>query len=127
MSGKRKKPGNQVNRLRICGSDRKWQVRTMDKPYEVLHEATSHKEAYLWAHNNRDYTQRSPRWIQAELDYLTESYGRIPVDEICRHLRRSANALKIAALRKISHNGWHLNQRSNIYTARAVASELAIP
>lgn len=123
----RGKPRNQVNCLRIChNGDHKYLVRTLAKPHQELYEAPSHKKAYSWAHNNRDYTQRTPCWTEEELDYLAENYGRIPREQICRHLRRSANALKIAALRKRSHGREHLNQRSNIYTARATASVLGI-
>ncbi|MFH0810343.1 MAG: hypothetical protein V2A77_07740 [Pseudomonadota bacterium] len=125
---KRGHPRNQVNCLRIFhNGDKKYHVETVMKPHLVLYEAPSHRKAYAWAHNNRDYTQKTPCWTEEELDYLADNYGRIPVEQICQHLRRSKNALKIAALRKRSHGGEHLNQRSNIYTARAVASDLNIP
>jgi hypothetical protein len=66
-------------------------------------------------------TARSP-WTPDELEYLSETYGRQDKAVIARHLGRSENALKIVAYRKL--NG--LNQRSNIYTARAVADALGV-
>ena len=116
---------NQVNCLRISqGHDGKWRVRAPDNT--VLHEEPNHKRAYLWAHNNREYSKKTPRWTEEELNYLAENYGLIRVEQICKHLRRSKNALKIAALRKRSHHGEHLNQRSNIYTARAAAKVMGL-
>ncbi len=125
---KRGHPRNQVNCLRICHKgDHKYHVEMLAKPHLVLYTAPSHKKAYDWAHNNRDYTQRPPVWTDDEYEYLAENYGRLPAEQISRHLRRSKNAIKIKAVRRFSHNGEHLNQRSNIYTARAVAGELGIP
>jgi predicted site-specific integrase-resolvase len=54
---------------------------------------------------------------------LAENLGRMPKEQIAKRLKRSENALKIAAYRKL--NG--INQRSNIYTARNVAELLGIP
>lgn len=61
-------------------------------------------------------------WTPEDKEYLGDNYGKKPAKAIARHLGRSTNALKIAAYRKL--NG--LNQRSNIFTARAVAVTLGV-
>lgn len=114
---------NQVNRLHVSrGRDGKWRVRTPTSPPTVLFEAPSHKKAYDWAHANRTYSKKTPRWTEDELDYLASNYGRLPATTVAEHLGRSTNALKIAAIRK--RNG--LNQRLNIYTARAAAEVMGV-
>lgn len=65
---------------------------------------------------------KKPPWSPEELEDLADNLGRQPKAQIARRLNRTENALKIAAYRKL--NG--LNQRSNIYTARAVALVLGI-
>lgn len=65
---------------------------------------------------------KKPPWKPEELEDLSATYGRQPRAQIAKRLDRSENALKIAAYRKL--NG--LNQRSNIYTARAVALALGV-
>jgi len=65
--------------------------------------------------------QHTP-WTPEELEDLAETYGRQPRAQIAKRLGRTEDALKIAAYRKL--NG--LNQRSNIFTARAVADALGI-
>src|SRR3989304_3773362 len=61
-------------------------------------------------------------WTPEDKEYLADNYGIKSAKAIGRHLDRSPNALKIAAYRKL--NG--LNQRSNIFTARAVAEILGV-
>lgn len=65
---------------------------------------------------------RRPRWNQADLDYLHDNYGRRSAAVIGKRLGRSTNALKIISFRRL--NG--LDQRSNIYTARAAADALGL-
>lgn len=66
--------------------------------------------------------KKPPRWTPEELEYLQDNYGVLPVEAICKHLGRSQNALKIISYRKCRG----LNQKSNMYTARAVADELGV-
>ncbi len=61
-------------------------------------------------------------WTPEDKEYLADNYGIKSAKSISNHLDRSPNALKIAAYRKL--NG--LNQRSNIFTARAVAEILGV-
>ncbi len=61
-------------------------------------------------------------WTDKQLEYLDDNYGRLPAEQIAKRLHRSRNALKITAFRKLHK----LNQRSNIYTSRAVAEELGL-
>lgn len=61
-------------------------------------------------------------WTERELQYLENNYGLKPAAQIARTLKRSTNALKIIAYRKL--NG--LNQRANIYTARSTAEILGV-
>ena len=65
--------------------------------------------------------RRKRDWTSAELEFLADNYGRLPKEAIARRLRRSVNALKIISYRKLG-----INQKSNIYTARALARELGI-
>ncbi len=65
---------------------------------------------------------KKPPWSPEELEYLADNIGRESKTKIAKRLNRSEDALKIAAYRKL--NG--LNQRSNIYTAQAVALVLGI-
>ncbi len=117
MTGKKNKL-RRVNCLSISrGWDGVWRVRSPERPHRVLYEAPSQEKAYRWAHRHREFTQRTPIWTEEELLYLDDNYGVLPAERICRHLGRSRNALKIAAYRKLNH----INQRSNIYTAREVA------
>lgn len=66
--------------------------------------------------------KHKPAWTEKELEFLMDNYGRMSVDEISKKLKRSRNAIKIICDRKLHC----LNQRSNIYTARATAEELGI-
>lgn len=63
-----------------------------------------------------------PPWTLDELEYLADNIGRKPKAKIAKHLNRSEGALENALYRKL--NG--VNQRGNIYTARAVAQVLGI-
>ncbi len=111
-----------VNRLRISrGKDGVFRVRSPDKPYKVLKEAPTEALAYRWAHRCRKYARKEPPWIEDELEFLADNYGRISVEDICRRLNRSPNSLKIISFRKLG-----INQKSNIYTARALASDLGV-
>ncbi len=111
-----------VNRLRISqGHDGIYKVRSPKKPYPVLKEFRTEEAAYKWAHQNRKFAVKEPPWAEWELEYLADNYGRIPAEKIAQHLRRSPNALKIISFRKLD-----INQRSNIYTARALAQELGV-
>lgn len=60
-------------------------------------------------------------WAPWELEYLAENYGRKSAEAIARHLGRSTNALKICCFRHL-----HINQKSNIYAARAVQEVLGL-
>ena len=121
MSGKQVKL-KQVNRLRLSrGHDGIWRVRSPDPPHKVLFENTDQQIAYRWAHRCRRFAEKEPRWAEYELEYLSDNYGILPAEEIARRLCRTINALKIISFRKLK-----INQRSNIYTARAVATELGI-
>ena len=111
-----------VNNLKITqGKDGIFRVRTIKKPYTILKEAPTFQKAYRWAHQCRDFALKEPPWAPWELDFLSDNYGRISVDEICRILHRSPNAQKIKAYRK-----FRMNQKTNIYTARELARELGI-
>ena len=121
MTGKQVK-FRQVNRLIVSqGHDGIWRVRTPFTPRQVLYSNQDFDIAYRWAHQHRQFAKKEPVWSAEELEYLAENYGRIPAREIGRRLQRSCNALKIISFRKLG-----INQRSNIYTARAVATELGI-
>jgi len=111
-----------VNRLRISqGSDGLFRVRSPEKPPRVLKEARTELEAYRWAHKCRRYAKKEPPWAPWELDFLHDNYGRISQEEICKVLNRSPNAQKIKAYRR-----FRMNQKTNIYTARAVGKELGL-
>ncbi|GAJ06113.1 unnamed protein product, partial [marine sediment metagenome] len=119
-----------VNCLRISeGKDGIYRVRTPKKvfkngrvrPPEVIHEAPTEEEAYIWAHKCRRFSKKEPPWAEYELEYLDEYYGRLPAEKIGKHLRRSVNSLKIITFRKLG-----INQKSNIYTARGLAADLGI-
>ena len=60
-------------------------------------------------------------WTQRELEFLADNYGRMPAEVVARRLKRSKNALKIIAYRKLG-----IDQRSNIYTASNVANIMGI-
>ena len=111
-----------VNRLRISqGHDGVFRVRSPEKPPRVLKEFKTEIAAYNWAHRNRKFAVKEPEWAEWELEFLADNYGRMPAEEIARHLRRSTDALKIITFRKLK-----INQKSNIYTARCLARELGI-
>ena len=111
-----------VNKLRITqGHDGLFRVRSPEKPPRVLKVAETEAAAYRWAHRCRKFTRKEPPWSEDELEFLADNYGRIPVEDICRRLKRSPNSLKIISFRKLG-----INQKSNIYTARAVAGELGL-
>lgn len=61
-------------------------------------------------------------WTDQELEYIDDHYGRISVELIAKKLNRSKNAIKIICYRKLRG----INQRSNIYTSRAVQEELGL-
>lgn len=65
---------------------------------------------------------KNPPWSPHELEYLADNIGRVSQAKIQKRINRTPNAQKIIAYRRL--NG--LNQRSNIYTARAVALVLGI-
>lgn len=111
-----------VNRLRISrGKDGLFRVRSPDKPSKVLKEAKTEEEAYKWAHRCRKFAHKEPPWTLEELEFLADNYGRMSAEDIARRLKRSTNALKIISFRKLG-----INQKSNIYTARALARELGL-
>jgi len=111
-----------VNRLRSSrGKDGVFRVRSPNKPYPVLKEKPTFALAYQWAHRCRKYARKEPPWTEGELEFLADNYGRISVEDISRRLRRSPNSLKIITFRKLG-----INQKSNIYTARALAKDLGI-
>ena len=121
MTGKHVKM-RRVNRLLISrGHDGLWRVRTSFPPHEVLFTNPDQDIAYRWAHRHRQFAKKPPVWLAEDLEYLAENYGAVPAREIGQRLQRSCNALKIISYRKLG-----INQRSNIYTARAVATELGI-
>lgn len=121
MTGKHTKL-NQINRLRLSqGHDGIWKVRSPCPPHDVLYSDPDRYAAIRWAHRHREFARREPVWLAEDLEYLHDNYGKVPVDQICKRLNRSANALKIISFRKLG-----VNQRSNFYTARAVAGELGI-
>jgi len=110
----------QVNRLLITRRhDGVFRVRSPLR--KVLKECPTYDEAFLWAHKNRKYAKKEPVWAEWELEFLLDNYGILPAEVIARRLRRSTNSLKIICVRKLG-----INQRSNIYTARAAAKELGI-
>jgi hypothetical protein len=86
-----------------------------------MHEGPTQGECYLWAHEQRKTAKKQPVWVPVELMYLRDNYGMMPADKIAEHLGRSRDALKIICVRKLK-----INQRSNIYSARAVAEELGV-
>ncbi len=111
-----------VNRLRITrGHDGIFRVRSPHKPPRVLKEAKTEAQAYHWAHRHREFARKEPPWAPWELDFLADNYGRISVEEIAWALKRSPNAQKIIAYRR-----FRMNQKTNIYTARALARELGL-
>jgi hypothetical protein len=71
---------------------------------------------------DRTYSRALKDWEPEELEILAQEYGRMPAVELGKKLGRSPNALKVASFRKLEG----LNQRNNIYTARAVSSILGI-
>jgi len=71
---------------------------------------------------DKTYSNALKDWKPEELEILATEYGRMPAVELGKKLGRSPNALKVVSYRKLEG----LNQRSNIYTARAVASILGI-
>jgi hypothetical protein len=60
-------------------------------------------------------------WETSDLEYLNDNYGVTPDPVVCRHLKRSVNALKIISYRKLK-----INRKTNIYTARNVADLLGV-
>lgn len=60
-------------------------------------------------------------WESWELRYLAENFGKLPDDELCRHLGRTFNALHVASVRKL-----HLCRKDNMVTARALAAMLGV-
>jgi len=111
-----------VNNLSISrGKDGVFRVRRCKKPHLILKEAPTFEKAYLWAHRNRKYSKKAPPWADYELEFLDENYGRLSVEKICQHLKRTPNSLKIITYRKLG-----INQKSNIYTARALAKEMGV-
>lgn len=87
----------------------------------MLFSDPDHDTAYQWANRYRKLAKKEPAWSPQDLEYLSENYGTIPAAVIAKRLGRSTNALKIITYRKLG-----VNQRSNFYTARAVAGELGI-
>lgn len=71
---------------------------------------------------DKRYGRAGKNWTGEELDYLAAKYGLVSDRAICRHLQRSPNALRIAALRKL-----HSNRKVNFYTATELAKALGIP
>lgn len=61
-------------------------------------------------------------WTEDELEYLADSWGRKPDEEICRHLRRTRAACILAVKRKMN-----VNRKTNIMTARELARVFGIP
>lgn len=121
MTGKQVK-FRQVNRLRLSqGHDGVWRVRAPGPPHEVLFEDKDQQKAYRWAHSNRKFSNKEPVWADYELEILADTYGLVPAAQLAQRLRRTPNALKIISYRKL-----RINQLSNIYTARAVATEMGI-
>ena len=121
MTGKQVKL-KQINRLRLSrGHDGIWRVRAPDPPHKILFENTDQYTAYRWAHRCRKFARKEPIWAPHELEYLADNYGLMPAEEIAHRLGRTKNALKIISFRKL-----RIDQRSNLYTARAVALELGI-
>ena len=111
-----------VNRLRISrGHGGLYKVRSPDKPYLVLKEEPTFEKAYRWAHRCRKFAKKEPPWSKDELEFLNDNYGLMPAETLAHRLGRTKNALKIISFRKLK-----IDQRSNLYTARAVAIELGI-
>lgn len=111
-----------VNRLRITrNGNGKYQVKSPHKPPRILKEFEDEEQAYNWAHRNRRYADKEPPWADYELQFLADNYGRLPAEEIARRLRRTTNALKIISFRKLG-----INQKSNIYSARATAEVMGL-
>jgi len=87
----------------------------------LLKEFDAPEAAYTWAHRHRRYAKKEPPWADYELDYLADNYGRFEAEELASKMRRSVNALKIITFRKLG-----INQKSNFYSARAVAEVLGV-
>jgi hypothetical protein len=64
---------------------------------------------------------KGKNWSQEDLQYLGKNYGVLPVDEVCRHLNRSPNALKIMGYRALG-----ISQHTNLCTARALARIMGV-
>jgi hypothetical protein len=60
-------------------------------------------------------------WTPTELEYLRDTYGILPDEQICQHLNRSRNGIVLAAKRLL-----HINRKSNFYTAEEVARILGL-
>lgn len=72
-------------------------------------------------HPDRRYQRAQKRWTEEELEYLGSKYGLVSDRAICRHLQRSLNAIRIAALRKL-----HSNRKANFYSACELARTLGV-
>lgn len=71
---------------------------------------------------DKSYERAGKAWTGEELEYLNAKYGLVSDRSICRHLKRSPNALKIAAHRKL-----HSTRKINFYTATEMAKALGVP
>ena len=65
--------------------------------------------------------RRKGHWRDYELQFLADNYGRMPIKDISRRLKRSEAGIRLIAKRRL-----RINQKTNIYTARALAAELGI-
>lgn len=97
------------HRPRRAGGIRKLEVKTMREP------KTDRRL-------DKRYQRALKRWTEDELEYLSNKYGLISDRAICRHLQRSANAIRIAAIRKL-----HSNRKMNFYSGHELARTLGIP
>jgi len=57
------------------------------------------------------------RWSDEELAFLNDNIGLLSDEQLCRHFKRTPNAIKLAAKRRL--NG--VNHKTNFYTGRDLA------
>lgn len=66
-------------------------------------------------------SKNAKHWSDKDLQWLSDNYGLMPDELICRHLKRSYNSIILAAKRKLN-----INRKANFYTAWQVAQLLGI-
>ena len=66
--------------------------------------------------------KKKGKWSHHELEFVAENLGRMSLADMGRKLKRTATGVRMALKHHLPGN----NQRSNIYSARAVAEVLGV-